>query len=444
MTYTISDLHGRYDLYAALLKKIRFCEEDTLYILGDSIDRGPDGIKILFDTAARRNVVHLLGNHEDMALPLFRREALPEIFPNEIGPAYYAMLRENGAELQRGSAAADADSVTVMTMHRSKGLEFPFVILGGLGRKFNLRERSNVLTVSHEYGVGLKRREPENIKLYDTLSSKAVRLAGKTAALSEEMRILYVALTRAKEKLFLLASCKNPRERLKQTEALLPARGPLPPFAVSSADTPFKWLMSVCLRHPDAEALRQLGARPVPEKGRLRCAVVTAPQEAAAEAPAAAVPADPVLVEELRARMAFSYPWLPVSALRAKHAASSLAEERFSPAQFAAAAPAFLFSDALTPAEKGTATHRFLECCDYAQAAADAEKELRRLVAAGKLSARESAGVPRVDQDIPGGRGNQIAVDHAAAQIANHVSPSFLLRRPGIFPPRRPRKRRHD
>lgn len=98
MTYAISDLHGRYDLYAALLKKIRFCEEDTLYILGDSIDRGPDGIKILFDTAARRNVVHLLGNHEDMALPLFRREALPEIFPNEIGPAYYAMLRENGSE----------------------------------------------------------------------------------------------------------------------------------------------------------------------------------------------------------------------------------------------------------------------------------------------------------------------------------------------------------
>lgn len=96
MIYAISDLHGRYDLYAALLKKIRFCGEDTLYILGDSIDRGPDGIRILFDAAGRRNVVHLLGNHEDMALPLFRREALPEIFPNEIGPAYDAMLRENG------------------------------------------------------------------------------------------------------------------------------------------------------------------------------------------------------------------------------------------------------------------------------------------------------------------------------------------------------------
>ncbi len=306
---------------------------------------------------------------------------------------YLAMLKENGAQLQKGSAAPDDQSVTVMTMHRSKGLEFPFVILGGLGRKFNLRERSNVLTVSHEFGVGLKRREPENIKLYDTLSSKAVRLAGKTAALSEEMRILYVALTRAKEKLILLATCEKPWEQLAKTEALLPETGPVPPFAVSGAEKPFKWLASVCLRHPGAASLRQLNTRAGAGEGQIRCAVVAVPPEEEAKTAPAPVPADPALVEALRARMAFSYPWLPVSGLRAKHTASSLAEERFSPAHFAAAAPAFLFSDELTPAEKGTATHRFLECCRFEDAEKDAEKELRRLVASEKLTERESAGV---------------------------------------------------
>ena len=46
-TYVISDIHGQYDTFMRMLKQIKFCEEDTLYILGDAIDRGPDGIKIL-------------------------------------------------------------------------------------------------------------------------------------------------------------------------------------------------------------------------------------------------------------------------------------------------------------------------------------------------------------------------------------------------------------
>ena len=306
---------------------------------------------------------------------------------------YLGMIRENGGELRKGSDAGSRDSVTVMTMHRSKGLEFPFVIVGGLGRRFNLRERSNVLSVSHEYGVGLKRREPENIKLYDTLSSKAVRLAGKTAALSEEMRILYVALTRAKEKLFLLATGEKPWDSLGKTEALLCADARLPAFAATGASAPVRWLSAAFLRHPDAGNLRQLGVSAVPAEGRIVPAVVTAPPEAQPPAPAAPVPADPETVAELRARTAFSYPWMPVADLRAKHTASSLKDEAFSSAHFAEAVPAFLFGDALTPAEKGTATHRFMECCRFEAAAADAEKELRRLVAAQKLSEREAAGV---------------------------------------------------
>ncbi|MCI8537526.1 MAG: hypothetical protein HFF18_02550 [Oscillospiraceae bacterium] len=72
MRYAISDLHGCYDKYQALLKKICFGPEDTLYVLGDVLDRGPDGFRILLDMAGRSNVVGLLGNHEAMAI-----QALP-------------------------------------------------------------------------------------------------------------------------------------------------------------------------------------------------------------------------------------------------------------------------------------------------------------------------------------------------------------------------------
>lgn len=68
MNYVISDLHGRYDKYKALLKKINFSESDSLYFLGDALDRGPEGFKILLDMANRPNVYAIKGNHEAMAI----------------------------------------------------------------------------------------------------------------------------------------------------------------------------------------------------------------------------------------------------------------------------------------------------------------------------------------------------------------------------------------
>ena len=67
MIYVMSDLHGCYDKYIAMLKKINLKNDDTLYILGDVIDRGLDGIKILLDMMTHHNIVPLLGNHEYMA-----------------------------------------------------------------------------------------------------------------------------------------------------------------------------------------------------------------------------------------------------------------------------------------------------------------------------------------------------------------------------------------
>ena len=65
-TYVCSDIHGQYDLYKTMLNEINFTTEDHLYILGDMIDRGEDGIRVLQDAASRTNVTCLLGNHEYM------------------------------------------------------------------------------------------------------------------------------------------------------------------------------------------------------------------------------------------------------------------------------------------------------------------------------------------------------------------------------------------
>lgn len=77
MTYVMSDLHGCYDLYRRMLQKINFSDDDTLYITGDSIDRGEDGIKLLMDFMERENVKLLMGNHEYMMAVLLSKIKAP-------------------------------------------------------------------------------------------------------------------------------------------------------------------------------------------------------------------------------------------------------------------------------------------------------------------------------------------------------------------------------
>ena len=68
MIYVMSDIHGMYDKYKEMLELINFNDNDTLYILGDVIDRGPEPVKILLDMMSRKNVIPMLGNHEYMAI----------------------------------------------------------------------------------------------------------------------------------------------------------------------------------------------------------------------------------------------------------------------------------------------------------------------------------------------------------------------------------------
>lgn len=72
MNYAISDIHGDFESYLSILRKIAFSERDVLHVLGDVIDRGSDSVKILLDMKERCNVSPLIGNHEYTALPLLR------------------------------------------------------------------------------------------------------------------------------------------------------------------------------------------------------------------------------------------------------------------------------------------------------------------------------------------------------------------------------------
>ena len=84
MTYVMSDLHGCYDQYSQMLKKISFSDNDTLYVLGDVVDYGEKPIEILRDMSMRANVIPILGNHEYAAFEILKQLCLVDITPNGI------------------------------------------------------------------------------------------------------------------------------------------------------------------------------------------------------------------------------------------------------------------------------------------------------------------------------------------------------------------------
>ena len=106
------------------------------------------------------------------------------------------------------------DVVRIMSIHKSKGLEFPVVFVCNVGKKFNEQDLREKITLDQDMGIGVN-YVGEGIE-YSTLTKAAINIKGKKEMLSEEMRILYVALTRAKEKLIIIGTDKDAQKKLEQ------------------------------------------------------------------------------------------------------------------------------------------------------------------------------------------------------------------------------------
>lgn len=306
---------------------------------------------------------------------------------------YMDLLRENDAKF---GGASGGSGVRIMTMHKSKGLEFPFVFIAGTFKNFNKQDINADLVINHNAGLGLKISEPENIKKYETLSSLAVKKINSNELLSEMLRLYYVALTRAKQKLFIVMASKHKNSIIKTARELLRGADTVHPYIVKHANESAKWFVCALMIHPDGRILRDSIFEGKREKEDIH---ITVPEEAAftesAESVTEAALPDEDLTEEIRNRASFRYKWQAVSGSRSKHTASSLDGECFDSVNFGKSIPAFMFSGALSPSDIGTATHRFLQFCDFGKCRESAEKECIRLVESGRLTEKQGEGVDK-------------------------------------------------
>lgn len=168
-------------------------------------------------------------------------------------------LEENQSDLEGAKALSENENVVrIMSIHKSKGLEFPVVIVAGLGKEFNLLDTRKDVTLHKDLGLGPVYIDPEKRIKYPTIAKLAIDNKIKLETLAEEMRILYVALTRARERLILVGSVRNLKKRAAEWSqaALTPEK--IPDSNLIKAKTCLDWIGSALMKHAGCQPLREV------------------------------------------------------------------------------------------------------------------------------------------------------------------------------------------
>ncbi len=167
-------------------------------------------------------------------------------------------LRSGGGDMGSAKVLGENDNVVrIMSIHKSKGLEFPIVIVSGCGRKFNLRDLNASILLHQELGYGPDIVNLDKRTVVPSLSKFAIRQKLKLETLSEEMRILYVAFTRAREKLIMTGCIRDVSKACVRWCSIADTMdAKLPPYDMQQAATYLEWLGPALARHVSAEPLR--------------------------------------------------------------------------------------------------------------------------------------------------------------------------------------------
>lgn len=159
-------------------------------------------------------------------------------------------LKNNNSDMSQAKIIGENENVVrIMSIHKSKGLEFPIVFLASCHKKVNLQDLSDSLLLHQEYGIGPQYINYEKMVEYSTSAKDALRIVMKDEAISEEMRILYVALTRAKEKLIITGVTtnyeKDEKNRLKELSIYKNDNGKIHPILLKKFVTYLDWIKLV-------------------------------------------------------------------------------------------------------------------------------------------------------------------------------------------------------
>ncbi len=284
--------------------------------------------------------------------------------------------------IKAASGAASSDAVKIMSIHASKGLQFPICIVAGCASAFNDSEAHDSAIYNTQLGLGLRYYDEKDKVKYTTVSREVILDSVRDERLREELRLFYVAMTRTQERLIFTATLSNPEKKISQLKTLLIANdGYINSNVFSNCKSYLDWLIISVLLHPDGKDFRG-GASiiPIATDSKIKVSVIEnymfeeksdndiktefLPDEKTAK----------VIFENLK----YSYPFADILEIEAKSSVSKLANSAESAKYAFSDMPAFMSKGGISAAGRGTAMHKVMQFFDF-EKNNDIDTELERL-----------------------------------------------------------------
>ena len=319
--------------------------------------------------------------------------------------SYIDKLMENGTQLPAASSDSDSlNGVRVLSIHASKGLEYPVCFLADTAKQFNKTDLRSDVLIDSVAGLGIKKRE--GICRYNTLPRLAVEIEISQNEIAEELRVLYVALTRAKEKLIAVCSKKNSEKYLSNLYSKIVFGNIIEPYSVVRCSSISDWLLLCALVHSSLNDLRMKinpSAEPILHKDTSPWHFELIDKEELIFGNTVDTFDESEKVFEniqntdtydyaqlLKTNLSFKYKNADIMNLPQKVSASQISHNESDYFEKVLMKPSFLNKETAAAVDRGTAHHKFLQYCDFVNAKQSLESEIERLNKLGLLTEEQT------------------------------------------------------
>ncbi len=352
--------------YKGLFNFIRYIEQLQKY----DVDYGEANI-----ADEQENTVRIMSIHKSKGLEF------PIVFVAGMGKKFNT-TDITGSVIIHPEWGVGLDAVRIMSIHKSKGLEFPIVFVAGMGKKFNTTDITGSVIIHPEWGVGLDAVDLQRRTKIPTFLKKTIQQEIKLENLGEELRVLYVALTRAKEKL-ILVGCPSQKQLKEVSEdgmlcqkAVRRADGEVLPFyTLIGANSYLHWVVPALMGEDAPVHCRIIGRTEMEEEEEIEQRSELLARDVL-EHWATGTVYDAKLREHLEVQSQYHYPYAEEQKLKLKFTVSELkkraylqeesGETVYEEPEVVPLIPQFLQEEeVLTGASRGSAYHKLLELLNY-------------------------------------------------------------------------------
>ncbi len=292
-------------------------------------------------------------------------------------------------KLKSGSES-DENSVKIISIHHSKGLQFPVCYFAGCSEKFNTSDFSSYLLLDEDLYFSFKFFDPQSKRKLSTIQRQILISKARQKQLEEELRLAYVAMTRAQDKLVLLISGEKLKEKIKNiSESLKAKENIIDKEIFKTAVCYTDWLLPAILTHSSSNELRAISCvedsiRETPNPFEINFVFsenIFTEKNLSAETEKTLLNSGEIsyLANKLKENLDFVYPYEELLSIASKASVSQLAHAAEHDTYAFRAAPSFLSKGGISATQRGTFTHKVMQFIDFEKAQINLDEELDRL-----------------------------------------------------------------